>query len=284
MGAVELSVSDLDRSLEYWQRVVGLRVLAPRERFRLARRRHRARPLRRRAGLASRPTATRASTTSRCSCPTGRVSRAGSRMRRATRLGSKGSPITTSARRSICAIPDRHGIEIYADRPRELWEGQVSERMTTLPLDVENLLGELDDPAIEPFDGLPDGTTVGHVHLRVADVESTVEFYRDVLGMGLMAQLGADGRVPERRRLPPPRRRQHVGEPRRGAGGPGIRHAPARDDRRSGCGRARPRRRAAWPTPGRSRRHAETASSSATRRRTRCSSPPDRSAIPVTRP
>jgi catechol 2,3-dioxygenase len=87
--------------------------------------------------------------------------------------------------------PDRHGIEIYADRPRELWEGHVRERMTTLPLDVENLLAELGDPAIEPFDGLPDGTTVGHVHLRVADVDSTVAFYRDVLGMDLMAQLGA---------------------------------------------------------------------------------------------
>ena len=33
--------------------------------------------------------------------------------------------------------------------------------MTTLPLDVENLLAELDDPAAEPFDGLPDGTTSG---------------------------------------------------------------------------------------------------------------------------
>src|SRR5207237_2718619 len=58
------------------------------------------------------------------------------------------------------------------------------------PIDVEKLLAELDDPGSEPFDGLPDGTTVGHVHLRVADVESTVAFYRDVLGMGLMAQLG----------------------------------------------------------------------------------------------
>ena len=87
--------------------------------------------------------------------------------------------------------PDRHGIELYADRPRALWEGQVRERMTTLPLDVENLLAELGDPATEPFDGLPDGTVVGHVHLRVADVDSTVAFYRDVLGMDLMAQLGA---------------------------------------------------------------------------------------------
>ena len=86
--------------------------------------------------------------------------------------------------------PDRHGIEIYADRPRELWEGQVMQRMTTVPIDVESLLAELDDPAVESFEGLPDGTTVGHVHLRVADVQATVEFYRDVLGMGLMAQLG----------------------------------------------------------------------------------------------
>src|SRR6185437_15390805 len=48
--------------------------------------------------------------------------------------------------------------------------GKVGQVMTTLPVDVENLLGELDDPAVEPFDGLPDGTNVGHVHLRVADV------------------------------------------------------------------------------------------------------------------
>src|SRR5919197_722225 len=37
--------------------------------------------------------------------------------------------------------PDRHGIEIYADRPRDLWEGRVGERMTTEPLDVKDLLG-----------------------------------------------------------------------------------------------------------------------------------------------
>jgi catechol 2,3-dioxygenase len=86
--------------------------------------------------------------------------------------------------------PDRHGIEIYADRPRERWQGQVAQRMTTMPLDVDDLLGELDDPGTEPFDGLPEGTRVGHVHLRVADVADTVRFYRDVLGFDLMAQLG----------------------------------------------------------------------------------------------
>lgn len=86
--------------------------------------------------------------------------------------------------------PDGHGIEIYWDRPREVWEGQVAERMTTLPLDVDSLLGELAEPALESFDGLPRGTVMGHVHLKVADVLETVAFYRDVLGFALMAQLG----------------------------------------------------------------------------------------------
>jgi catechol 2,3-dioxygenase len=86
--------------------------------------------------------------------------------------------------------PDGHGIEIYQDRPRETWEGLVATRMTTMPLDVDGLLGELDDPASAAFDGLPEGTVMGHVHLRVADVADTIGFYRDVLGFGLMAQLG----------------------------------------------------------------------------------------------
>jgi catechol 2,3-dioxygenase len=86
--------------------------------------------------------------------------------------------------------PDEHGIEIYADRPRELWEGRVLELMTTMPLEVPSLLGALDDPETEPFDGLPRGTTMGHVHLRVSEIEPTIAFYRDLLGFELMAQLG----------------------------------------------------------------------------------------------
>ena len=86
--------------------------------------------------------------------------------------------------------PDGHGIEIYWDRPRQAWEGQVAERMTTMPLDVESLLGELDDHRRAPFDGLPGGTVMGHVHLKVAEIPRTIAFYRDVLGLGLMAALG----------------------------------------------------------------------------------------------
>jgi catechol 2,3-dioxygenase len=86
--------------------------------------------------------------------------------------------------------PDQHGIEIYCDRPRSIWEGQVASRLTTLPLDVADLFGVLEDPATEPFDGLPAGTRMGHVHLKVASIPDTVAFYRDVVGFGLMAQLG----------------------------------------------------------------------------------------------
>jgi catechol 2,3-dioxygenase len=85
--------------------------------------------------------------------------------------------------------PDGHGIEIYHDRPRVVWEGLVASRMTTDPLDVADLMGELDDPATEPFDGLPAGTDMGHVHLQVSDVAATIEFYRDVLGFDVMAEL-----------------------------------------------------------------------------------------------
>jgi catechol 2,3-dioxygenase len=87
--------------------------------------------------------------------------------------------------------PDRHGIEIYCDRPREVWQGQVGARLTTLPLDVDSLLSVLDDPGREPFDGLAAKTRMGHVHFKVAAIPETIAFYRDVVGFGLMAALGA---------------------------------------------------------------------------------------------
>lgn len=87
--------------------------------------------------------------------------------------------------------PDGHGIEIYSDRPPAVWEGQVAARMTTRPLDVDSLLAELAGPASEPFEALPAGTVMGHVHLKVAEISKTVAFYRDALGFALTAQLGA---------------------------------------------------------------------------------------------
>jgi catechol 2,3-dioxygenase len=85
--------------------------------------------------------------------------------------------------------PDGHGIEIYADRPRELWEGRVDQLMTTMPLDTDALVATLGDPAAATFDGLAAGTVMGHVHFRVSEVHETADFYRE-LGFDQMAMLG----------------------------------------------------------------------------------------------
>ncbi|MBV8943648.1 MAG: VOC family protein [Solirubrobacterales bacterium] len=80
--------------------------------------------------------------------------------------------------------PDGNGIEIYRDRPREQWPRSDDRlQMATLPLDLDNLLSEL-DAAGAPLDGegVAVGTSVGHVHLQVADLRATEEFYAGVLG------------------------------------------------------------------------------------------------------
>ena len=76
--------------------------------------------------------------------------------------------------------PDGLGIEIYVDRPRESWEPGPDGhgvRMVTLPLDVEDLLAQ--SPG-EPGGLISPATTIGHVHLKVSDLDRTGSFYRDI--------------------------------------------------------------------------------------------------------
>ena len=80
--------------------------------------------------------------------------------------------------------PDGHGIEVYADRDRATWEGRVAELMGTFALDVPDLLAEADGGE------LPPETTMGHVHLRVRDIPETIAFHRDVVGWDLMMGFG----------------------------------------------------------------------------------------------
>jgi len=87
--------------------------------------------------------------------------------------------------------PDLHGIEIYRDRPRAEWPmtGNGGVAMDTLPLDARAVLSSLGGGE-PPFDGLPRDTRMGHVHLQVADVDATERFYAGVLGFDIMAHLG----------------------------------------------------------------------------------------------
>jgi catechol 2,3-dioxygenase len=79
--------------------------------------------------------------------------------------------------------PDGNGIEIAADRPREVWP-----KLETLgrpnPLDLYGLLETLGDAA--PVRHADPGTIVGHVHLHVGDIAAARGFYEDVVGFDPM--------------------------------------------------------------------------------------------------
>jgi catechol 2,3-dioxygenase len=85
--------------------------------------------------------------------------------------------------------PDGLGIEIYVDRPREQWQRPADGHgveMVSLPLDVNDLLAQADE---QPSAAMAPGTHIGHVHLKVADVERANAFYRDALGFEEQAQI-----------------------------------------------------------------------------------------------
>src|ERR1035437_10595053 len=84
--------------------------------------------------------------------------------------------------------PDGNGIEIYRDRPREQWpRANGSLAMDTLPLDRDSVLGELGGAReLQPL--VPPGTEIGHVHLQVSDIREAEDFYSGVVGFEVMVR------------------------------------------------------------------------------------------------
>ena len=77
--------------------------------------------------------------------------------------------------------PDGLGIEVYADRPREMWQTRGRELvMTTERLDLHALV-EAASTAPE-WSGMPAGTTMGHMHLSVGDLDAARRFFHRALG------------------------------------------------------------------------------------------------------
>jgi catechol 2,3-dioxygenase len=179
LGAVHLTVTDLDRSVAFYQDALGLRLHrredpvaamgAGGEDLVVLVEERTARPARRHAGLyhfallvPSRDELARA----------------------LQRLAVTRTPINGASDHGISEAiylpdPDGNGIELAADRPREAWP-----KLETLgrpnPLDLHGLLGTLGDAA--PVRHADPGTIVGHVHLHVDDIAVARRFYEDVVG------------------------------------------------------------------------------------------------------
>lgn len=184
LGAVHLQVSDLSRSLDYYQETLGLTVRDRRAGEAALAAGESAPPL---LHLHERPLARRAP-------------RRGERLglyhfallvpdraalgRVIGHLAGAGMAVASADHAVSEAIylwdPDGLGIEIYADRPRDAWrvlDGELY--MTSAPLDVRSLLQAAGD---ERFTGLPPATVVGHMHLHVGDLEEGERWYHDGLG------------------------------------------------------------------------------------------------------
>lgn len=88
--------------------------------------------------------------------------------------------------------PERNGIEIYADKPRNQWprDEDGDPHMGTNPLDIDSLLKELSGSS-QSQDTMPDGTRIGHVHLKVTELKRSIEFYCETLGFDVMSNLGS---------------------------------------------------------------------------------------------
>ena len=87
------------------------------------------------------------------------------------------------------ADEDGNGIEIYRDRPRAEWPvvaGQL--RMGADPMDLDALLAEAKE--VDSGAGLAPGTMIGHVHLHVSRLADAEAFYVGLLGFALMQRYG----------------------------------------------------------------------------------------------
>jgi catechol 2,3-dioxygenase len=184
LGPVQLQVADLERSLGYYQRVLGLRA-AHREpgRATLAVQGE-DRPLivvRERRGAAPVPSGGLLGLYHFAILLPGRDA-LGRFLRHLGEIGERaGASDHLVSEALYLRDPDGLGIEVYADRPRSEWERNGRElRMATAPMNAADVLREAGDTA---WTGMPPGTRIGHLHLHVGDLDRAAAFYHQALGL-----------------------------------------------------------------------------------------------------
>jgi catechol 2,3-dioxygenase len=183
IGRVRLQIADLERSLAYYETVIGLRVversagsamLAAHDDDHVLvelHEKHGIRPVARRGAIGLYHFAILLPNRAALARFVAHLSAIGAYAGMSDHFVSEAVYLTD---------PDGLGIEVYADRPREKW--QVTERqvvMTTIPLDVGDLVAAAHG---EAWTGAPPGTVIGHVHLYVRDIDEAAAFYHAGLG------------------------------------------------------------------------------------------------------
>ena len=77
--------------------------------------------------------------------------------------------------------PEGNGIEVYRDRQPGEWRWNGARiHMTTERLDLDNLAADAGNTA---YRGAPEGLRVGHIHLRVGDLDRAQTFYSGTIGL-----------------------------------------------------------------------------------------------------
>lgn len=187
LGAARLQVSDLIRSVDYYEEVIGLRTLT-------------RDPSRAVLAPQGSDVALLELHERKGASPAARRSRLGlyhfailvpdraTLGRFITHLGDIGARAGSSDHLVSEALylqdPDNLGIEVYVDRPRSAWQRVGLElMMATDPLDLASLVREGGD---EKWNGMPRGTVMGHLHLHVGDLERAGAFYSEGLGFDRM--------------------------------------------------------------------------------------------------
>jgi catechol 2,3-dioxygenase len=185
LGRVRLQVADLERSLSYYQKVLGLSLLHREGPAALLGARDDPTPLvELEAKVGSAPPRARLGLFHFAILLPERASLG----RFLTHVAEIGEQVGTAdhlvSEAAYLRDPDGLGIEVYADRPRGTWQAHDNElAMDTLPLKIRELVQTAGGT---PWSGMPSGTTTGHVHLHVGDLDQAVPFYHGALGMSKM--------------------------------------------------------------------------------------------------
>jgi catechol 2,3-dioxygenase len=192
LGPVELSVADLNRSVEYYTTALGCQLLARAEgRARLGVPGRTLVALSESPGAGPAPESSSGLSHIAPEVPT-RADLARF-IRHYAALGLESDPKDHVVSQSCYVTdPDGYTVEITCPAPRNEWRRDENGYPAVL-------LEELDVPALyaepgadEPFDGLPAATYVGHVQLKATDegLAASEPFYVDVLGFEIGTRLG----------------------------------------------------------------------------------------------